>query len=55
MKYAFIEAHRDHFSVTRMCLALGVSPSGYYAWRVRGEEHMWTSDTIAKLTFNPGQ
>jgi glutamate synthase domain-containing protein 2 len=22
---------------------------GEYAWRVRGEEHMWTPDAIAKL------
>jgi len=23
--------------------------AGKYAWRVRGEEHMWTPDTVAKL------
>ena len=36
MKYAFIEAHRSKFRITRMCHALGVSRSGYYSWRQRG-------------------
>ncbi len=26
-----------------------LDPGGEYAWRVRGEEHMWTPDAIAKL------
>ena len=29
MKYAWIEAYRDEFSVTRMCARLEVSRSGY--------------------------
>ncbi|HKE42231.1 MAG TPA: glutamate synthase large subunit [Casimicrobiaceae bacterium] len=45
------EAHRLH------CLAFGDDPvlrgaldaGGDYQYRVRGEEHMWTPDTIAKL------
>lgn len=35
MKYAWIEAHRDSFSVARMCRQLGVSRTGYCQWRVR--------------------
>ena len=30
-------------------LADSLDPGGEYAWRVRGEEHMWTPDVIAKL------
>ena len=30
-------------------LANMLEAGGEYAWRVRGEEHMWTPDAIAKL------
>ncbi len=35
MRYAFIAAHADEFSVERMCQVLGVGRSGYYAWQAR--------------------
>jgi transposase InsO family protein len=41
MKYLFIEKHQLDYAVRDLCQVLGVSRSGYYAWRVgqaRGED-----------------
>ena len=35
MRYAFIDTQRDAYSIRRLCQAVSVSPSGYYAWRGR--------------------
>jgi transposase InsO family protein len=35
MKYRFIEKHQTMYPVGQQCCALGVSRSGYYAWRER--------------------
>ena len=35
MRYRFIDAHRTEHRLTRLCRTLGVSRSGYYAWRTR--------------------
>lgn len=35
MKYAWIDAHRDQYGVSRLCRVLAVSRSGYCQWRVR--------------------
>ena len=36
MTFAWVEERKTDWSVTRMCNALGVSRSGYYAWLKRG-------------------
>ena len=43
-----IRMHRAAFSDDPV-LATMLDAGGEYAWRVRGEEHMWTPDAIAKL------
>jgi glutamate synthase (NADPH/NADH) large chain len=44
-----IRAHRAAFSERDPVLAGALDAGGEYAWRVRGEEHTWTPDAIAKL------
>jgi glutamate synthase domain-containing protein 2/glutamate synthase domain-containing protein 1/glutamate synthase domain-containing protein 3 len=43
-----IRTHRSAFGNDPV-LAGSLDTGGEYAWRVRGEEHMWTPDAIAKL------
>jgi glutamate synthase (NADPH/NADH) large chain len=43
-----IRIHRAAFSHD-LVLSNALDAGGEYAWRVRGEEHMWTPDAIAKL------
>ncbi|HKW37279.1 MAG TPA: glutamate synthase large subunit [Burkholderiales bacterium] len=44
-----IRIHRAAFDEADPVLADALDAGGEYAWRVRGEEHMWTPDAIAKL------
>jgi glutamate synthase (NADPH) large chain len=43
-----VRTHRNAFGFDPV-LANALEAGGEYAWRVRGEEHMWTPETIAKL------
>ncbi|MCR4298775.1 MAG: glutamate synthase large subunit [Gallionella sp.] len=43
-----VHTHRNAFGSDPV-LANALEAGGEYAWRVRGEEHMWTPDSIAKL------
>jgi glutamate synthase domain-containing protein 2 len=48
-----LRAHRAAFGHDPV-LATALEAGGEYAYRVRGEEHMWTPDAIAQLAaFNP--
>src|SRR5688572_22044550 len=49
-----IRVHRAAFSDDPV-LANALDAGGEYAWRVRGEEHMWTPDAIAKLQHSARQ
>jgi glutamate synthase (NADPH/NADH) large chain len=43
-----LKLHQSAYSSDPV-LAYDLDAGGDYAWRVRGEEHMWTPDTIASL------
>ncbi len=49
-----IRVHRAAFSDDPV-LANALDAGGEYAWRVRGDEHMWTPDAIAKLQTSARQ
>jgi glutamate synthase (NADPH/NADH) large chain len=44
-----LHVHRAAFDERDPVLKASLDAGGEYAWRVRGEEHMWTPDAIAKL------
>jgi len=44
-----LRSHRAAFDNSDPLLRASLDTGGEYAWRVRGDEHMWTPDAIAKL------
>jgi putative transposase len=46
VKYAAIAAHVGTHSVALMCRALGVAPSGYYAWKKRPPSERTRADRV---------
>ena len=50
-----IRIHRAAFDDADPVLQSVLDAGGEYAWRVRGEEHMWTPDAIAKLQHSARQ
>ena len=43
-RFRFVEQEKARYPVRMLCSALGVSPSGYYAWRSRGPSCRQQSD-----------
>ncbi len=50
-----IRTHQAAFDEDDPVLSGALDAGGEYAWRVRGEEHMWTPDAIAKLQHSARQ
>jgi len=50
-----IRIHKAAFEDADPVLQSTLDAGGEYAWRVRGEEHMWTPDAIAKLQHSARQ
>jgi hypothetical protein len=45
-RFRFIDANKASWSVLRLCRAMGVSPSGFYAWRGRAPSVRRRTDAV---------
>ena len=52
MKYAFIKVQSQHYKVSRLVGALGISASGYYAWLSRPESKRAKTDQALLTKIN---
>lgn len=46
MRFKLIDKAKKQFPVCRLCLVLGVSESGYFAWRHRGPSRRQLDDMV---------
>jgi transposase InsO family protein len=52
VKFAWIDAEKAHYPVRKLCRWLGVTPSGYYAWRMRPESARTRDDRRLKVLIH---
>jgi putative transposase len=46
VRYAFVDQHRQHYPITRLCRLVEVSRSGYHAWRGRSPSARAQQDAV---------
>jgi transposase InsO family protein len=52
VKFAWIHVEKASYPVTKLCRWLGVTPSGYYAWRIRPESAHARRDRQLKVLIH---